>query len=47
VEGLPAARWVLLDYGDVVIHVFEEETRAYYGLEKIWSDAPEVAAELR
>lgn len=46
VEGLPAARWVLLDYGDVVIHVFEEETRAYYGLEKIWSDAPEVTAGL-
>lgn len=47
VEGLPSARWVLLDYADVVIHVFEEETRAYYGLEKIWSDAPEVTAELR
>jgi ribosome-associated protein len=47
VEGLPAARWVLLDYGDLVVHVFEEETRAYYRLEQIWSDAPEVTAEVR
>ncbi len=42
VEGLDDARWVLLDYGDMVIHVFLEETRAYYDLERLWSDVPRV-----
>ena len=41
-EGLDFARWVLLDYGDVVIHIFDQETRAYYDLEKFWIDAPRV-----
>jgi ribosome-associated protein len=40
VEGLDDARWVLLDYGDVVIHVFLDEARRYYDLERLWSDAP-------
>ena len=39
VEGLDDARWVLMDYGDVVIHLFLEEARAYYDLERLWSDA--------
>jgi len=47
VEGARAARWVLIDYGDFVIHVFDAETRAYYGLERLWADAPDVTAELR
>ena len=41
-EGLDFAHWVLLDYGDIVIHIFDEETRAYYNLEKFWIDAPRV-----
>ena len=40
VEGLPAAQWVLLDYGDFVVHVFSSEAREYYSLERLWSDAP-------
>ncbi len=44
-EGEDFARWVLLDYGDVVIHVFDEETRAYYDLERLWADAPRIAFE--
>jgi len=39
VEGLDDARWVLMDYGDVVVHVFNEEARQYYDLERLWSDA--------
>ncbi|MDR0544819.1 MAG: ribosome silencing factor [Odoribacteraceae bacterium] len=39
VEGMNQASWVLLDYGDVVIHVFQKEQRAYYQLEDFWADA--------
>ncbi len=42
IEGLSYAHWVLLDYGDVIVHVFENETRAYYELEKLWLDAPRI-----
>ena len=39
-EGLDDARWVLIDYGDFVVHVFIDEARRYYDLERLWSDAP-------
>lgn len=39
-EGLEHATWVLLDYGDLVVHLFDEPTRRYYDLERLWSDAP-------
>jgi ribosome-associated protein len=42
VEGLDDARWVLLDYGDFVVHVFLDEVRTYYDLERLWADAPRV-----
>lgn len=40
IEGLSHAHWVLMDYGDFIVHIFLEETRAYYELEKLWLDAP-------
>jgi len=42
VEGLRDASWVLLDYGDIVVHVFLHETREYYALERLWADAATV-----
>jgi ribosome-associated protein len=39
VEGLASANWILMDYGDVVFHVFQEEARRFYALERLWGDA--------
>lgn len=39
-EGERDARWILLDYGDIVVHLFHDEERAYYELERLWKDAP-------
>jgi ribosome-associated protein len=44
VEGLPGARWILMDYLDVVVHVFVPDTREYYRLEQLWGEAPVLAA---
>ena len=43
VEGRSSARWVLLDYGSVIVHLFAPEEREYYGLERLWSEATQVA----
>jgi ribosome-associated protein len=40
IEGYEASKWVVQDYGDVVVHVFDPDTRTYYGLEDLWADAP-------
>lgn len=42
IEGYETSRWVAQDYGDIVVHIFDAETRAYYGLEELWADAPHV-----
>jgi ribosome-associated protein len=44
VEGLPGARWILMDYLDVVVHVFVPEIREYYRLEQLWGEAPALTA---
>lgn len=41
-EGQSSGRWVLLDYGDIVVHVQHEEERAYYDLERLWKDCPAI-----
>jgi ribosome-associated protein len=46
IEGLADASWVLLDYGDIVVHVFLDETRAYYDLDRLWGDVPRLEIEV-
>ena len=45
-EGRGQGRWELLDFGDIVVHVFHQEDRAYYGLERLWRDCPAIPLEL-
>ena len=45
-EGKAEGRWVLLDFGDLVVHVFHEEDRMYYSLERLWKDCPAIPIEL-
>jgi ribosome-associated protein len=42
VEGYHEARWILMDYGDVIVHVFSQDTREFYDLERLWANAPKV-----
>jgi ribosome-associated protein len=45
VEGRAAAQWIALDYGDVIVHIFDETSREYYDLEHLWSAAPSFRSE--
>ena len=45
-EGRQESRWVLIDFGDLVVHVFHEEDRMYYALERLWKDCPTLPIEL-
>jgi ribosome-associated protein len=42
IEGYEASKWIIQDYGDILVHVFDPETREYYKLEELWADAPRV-----
>jgi ribosome-associated protein len=42
IEGYRAAGWILMDYGDVIVHVFARDTREFYDLERLWANAPKV-----
>jgi ribosome-associated protein len=42
VEGRSGGVWALMDYGDVILHVFQEESREFYGLDRLWGDAPQI-----
>mgnify|MGYP000643302905 CR=1 FL=1 len=44
-EGQASGKWVLMDFGDVIIHVFDRENRLFYNLERIWKDGKEIPAE--
>ncbi len=45
IEGTTPGRWVLLDFGDFIVHVFTEDCRRFYGLERLWGDAPNVTRQ--
>jgi len=45
IEGQQESTWILIDYGSVVVHVFEKQTRIYYGLDRLWGDVPRIAVQ--
>lgn len=44
IEGYQTAMWVVLDYSEVIVHIFHEQTRDFYALERLWADAPRIPA---
>lgn len=42
IQGYEISRWIVQDYGDVIVHVFDQDARVYYSLEELWADAPQV-----
>ncbi|MDY0396742.1 ribosome silencing factor [Virgibacillus halophilus] len=46
-EGFEQARWILVDIGDIVCHIFHRDERSYYNLERLWGDAPRLALEMK
>ena len=44
-EGMQTGSWILLDFGDIIVHLFNEEDRSFYNLERIWGDAKEVSSD--
>ena len=42
IQGYQASRWIVQDYGDIVVHVFDQDSRGYYALEELWADAPHI-----
>ena len=47
IEGQAGSAWVLMDYDDVVVHIFDEQTRLYYSLDRLWGDAPRVPVPIK
>ena len=45
IEGAAEGRWILMDYGETVVHLFLDEVRRFYNLERLWGDAPRISAE--
>lgn len=45
IEGTMPGRWILLDFGDFIVHIFTEDVRRFYGLERLWGDAPNVTVQ--
>lgn len=44
-EGYTAGNWILMDYGDIIVHLFDKESRSYYDLERIWKDGQNITAD--
>jgi ribosome-associated protein len=45
IEGMEAAQWILLDFNDVIVHIFQEESRQHYDLDGLWADAPDIPVD--